>query len=199
MNWETKYKILEENVFADMVVMVGRYMEYKARNSVWDRQEFIEYYRKRNSSIVGRCIVQANVIRQAKRYYEESGEHKDITYSKVKSVFRRNTKILFYRLSYEQYYFWKFVMDYIVENDDGLLDIIIKEVMKECEYYSHDEDIAVPNVDCLQRILNWYYISLKMKKGIWNKSISMELLTMFKRYKNFSKFKRNCRIYMRSI
>ncbi len=46
MNWKTKRKILEENLFADMVVMVGRYMEYKTQNPVWDRQEFIEYYRK---------------------------------------------------------------------------------------------------------------------------------------------------------
>lgn len=32
MNWKTKYKVLEENLFADMVVMVGRYMKYKAKN-----------------------------------------------------------------------------------------------------------------------------------------------------------------------
>jgi len=80
VNWETRHKILEENLFADMIVMVGRYMEYKTQNPIWDQQEFIKYYKKRNSNIIGRCMVQAYVIKQAKKYYEDNGEYRDITY-----------------------------------------------------------------------------------------------------------------------
>lgn len=89
-------------------------------------------------------------------------------------------------------------MNYIIENNDGLLDIILKEVIKECEHYSSNEDTIVPYADCLQKILDWYYICLKMKKGIWNKGIADEMLLKLKEYKNFSKFKKNCRIYMKT-
>ncbi len=198
VNWETRHKILEENLFADMIVMVGRYMEYKIQNPIWNQQEFIKYYKKRNSNVIGRCMVQAYVIKQAKKYYEDNGEYRDITYSKVRRMFRRNIKIFSYSLDYEQYYFWEFVMNYIIENNDGLLDIILKEVIKECEYYSSNEDTIAPYADCLQKMLDWYYVCLKMKKGIWNKGIADEMLLRLKEYKNFSKFKKNCRIYMKT-
>ncbi len=198
MNFKTKHKVLEENVFADMVVMMGRYMEYKEKNRTWDEKKFIQYYNERNDTVIGRCIVQAYVIRQAKQYYENEKEYKDIRYVKVRRIFRRNMKMPFYSLNYEQFYFWKYVMDYIVENKD-LFPIVIKVIIKECEYYTPEENQVAPYADCMQKILDWYYVCLKMGKGISNKRIANEMLQMFRQYSNFSEFKSNCRMNMKSI
>lgn len=198
MNWETKYKVLEENLFADMVVMVGRYMEYKTQNPIWDEGKFVEYYNKKLDNIVARCVVQNYVIKQAKRFYEDNDDPKDITYNKVKRVFRRNNIIHLFGVRNEQFYFWKFVMDYIIENNDGLLNIVLKEVLKECEFYSPNENMVTPYTDCLQKILGWYYIRLKMKKKLKDKNLDRKMLVMFKQYEKLPKFKKECRTYMRS-
>lgn len=196
MDFETRHKILEENLFADMVVMVGRYMEYTTENSTWDEEDFVQYYEKRNNSIVGRCIVQANVIRQAQRYYEGKREDRDIRYCRVRRSFRKNNKMPFYCLDYEQFYFWKYVMDFIINDQKGLLDVVVKEVIRNCDYYSPNENEVAPYADCLQKILGWYYIGLKMGTGIRHKKIANDMLEMFRQYSNFPEFKRNCRTYM---
>lgn len=199
MNWETKYKILEENLFADMVVMVGRYMEYKGKNPIWNEEKFIKYYNKKIDNIVARCVVQNYVIKQAKKFYEENDDPKDITYNNVKRVFRRNNIIRSFKLKNEQFYFWKYVMDYIIENNDGLLNIVLKEVLRKCEFYSPNEDTVAPYTDCLQKILDWYYIRLKLKKETNDNKARVEMLDLYKQYKKFPQFKKECRAYMRSV
>lgn len=199
MNWRTKHKMLEENSFADMVVMVGRYMEYKGRNPIWDEGEFIQYYNKKIDNIVARCVVQNYVIKQAKKFYEENGEPKDITYNNVKRVFRRNNIIRSFKLKNEQFYFWKYVMDYIVKNNDSLLNIVLKEILGKCEFYSPNEDTVTPYSDCLQKILDWYYIRLKLKKENNANKARMEMLDLYKQYSNFPQFKKVCRAYRNNV
>ncbi len=46
MDFKTKHKVLEENVFADMVVMMGRYMEYKEKNRTWDEKNLFNIIMK---------------------------------------------------------------------------------------------------------------------------------------------------------
>ena len=199
MNWKTRYKVLEENLFADMVVMVGRYMEYKAKNPIWDEKKFIEYYNKKRDNIVARCVVQNYVINQAKNFYRDNNDLKDISYNKVKRVFRRNNLIRSFRLRNEQFYFWKYVMDYIIENNDNLLNIVLKEILKKCEFYGPNEDMMTPYSDCLQKILDWYYIRLKLNKETKDKYAKGEILTLYKQYNNFPKYKKECRAYMSSV
>lgn len=196
MNFDTKNKKLEENLFADMIVLVGTFMEYGNIHSVFNKEDFMKYYDERKDFVNGRCRVQKYVIKQAKKFYEEKGEPKNITYSKVKRIYRRNI-LWSYRIRSEQYYFWKFVMDYIMDNDI-LLDIFLERVMKKCDYYDSIENAILPYIDCMHRMLDWYYVRINMNNRIfWFGNGSREkMISMFYTYERFPKYKETCRSYM---
>lgn len=199
MNFKTKHKDLEENLFADMIVLVGTFMVYGNMYSTFSKDDIMKYYNELKDNIRGRCKIQNNVIRQAKKYYEKEGNPKHITYSKVKRIFRRNT-FCKYRIRSEQYYFWEFVMDYII-NNPMLLDIVFQEVMLECKFYSNDEKKEIPYVDCMQRILGWYYVRIATNNRVYSfkKDLRKKMINMFYSYEHFPEFKKNCRSYMSSI
>lgn len=194
MNQKTKKKLLEENVFADIIVLVGTYMEYVKLHSTYDKEHFLEYYNSKKDNFVSRCWVQRSVIRQAKSFYEEHNEIINITYSKVKRMFRKDLNSS-YKIRMEQYFFWKYVMDYILVQKE-LMDIMFHEVISRCGYYTPTEDVRAPFISCMQELLGYYYVRMKMNKKIFSfNDIRRTMLDMFLEYENYPEFKKVCRIY----
>lgn len=196
MNYQTKHKKLKENLFADIVFIVGAYMEYVSTYPVFIKKDFIKFCDKRNKNICERCKTQNRVIKQAKFYYEEKGKNIDITYNKVKRIYRKNINCN-YRIRREQYYFWKFVMDFLVDNK-MILDFFFEEVMVECKYYEATKKSINPYIDCLQNILDWYYVRIEMNNGIFyfGRGLREKMVNMFENYEKLTEFKNNCNEYM---
>lgn len=193
MNFNTKHKILIENLFADMVVLAGTYMEYISGNSEFDSKDFIEYFNQKSGKLKERCRIQKYVIGQAKKYFIKISDPKSITYNKVKRVFRINIKCS-YRIRVEQYYFWKYVMDYIV-NNQILFNIMLEEVLKECPLYTYNVDNQLPYVNCLYRILERYYVRLSENNRIHGKN-RKTINLLFESYEQFNMFQENCRVFI---
>ena len=195
MKFRTKHKELEENLFADMIVLAGAFMEYGNMYSDFTGDEFLKYYNEQTVNICTRCRIQNYVIKQAKRYYKQL-ENINITYSKVKRIFRRNT-FCNYRIRREQYFFWKFVMDYIISNKT-LFDIFLKEVLVQCNFHDDIEQDNNAYIGCMQRMLGWYYVRIAMNNRIFcfEKGLRKEMLSMFYSYEQFPTYKQNCVIYM---
>lgn len=195
MNFKTRKKLLEENVFADIIVLLGAFREYSKMHPTYDRENFINYYNEKNDNIVGRCLIQRNVIRQANIFYKENNEFLSITYSRVKRIFRRDINSS-YKIRVEQYFFWKYVMDNILKKSE-LMDIMFREIIIKCKYYTLTEDNKVPYVSCMQELLDWYYVRMTMNKRIFtfDNKIREKMHTMFFTYEKFPEFKGNCRIY----
>lgn len=195
MNFNTKHKILIENLFADMVVLTGTYMEYISNNSEFNSKSFIEYFYQKSGKVKERCRLQRYVIGQAKKYFIKIRSPKNITYNRVKRVFRINIKCS-YRIRVEQYYFWKYVMDYIL-NNKMLFSIMLKEVLKECPLYTSDVDAQLPYANCLYRILERYYVRISENNRIYGGKDRKTINLLFESYEQFSMFQKNCRAYIR--
>jgi hypothetical protein len=197
MEYKTRKKEGNENLFADMIVLMGLHLEYTHRNSEYDKEAFKTYYKENKCNFVHRCTIQSRVIRKCKKYYDENDEHIRITRGKVKRSYRFNKHRRSFVLRNEQYYFWKYVMDYIVGNDD-LLDIMLNEDLVYCNSYTPDTDDMNDFQQCLLRILDEYYIRLTMGNGVvaLGNNYRRRLRERYKSYDQMNKFRIACRDYM---
>lgn len=183
-----KGKKFVENNLAEMVALVGGAMCYKEQHKNLEgyREFYIENREKAGFHYKKQKYGDKIILKELR----EKGVK--CTRGKAKRFYRYNTKG-HTRIVSELYDYWKYIMDYIL-NDELLMDLTINVILKECKCKLNTE-----YGNCLNNILDWQYKRLvRFKTNITitdekKKQKARKLLEKLHNYSGFKKFQIQCK------